>query len=72
MVDQELLTILDANAMQEGRHRQLITFLDFATDPHATEVSVDEFAIRLFEVLRYQPSPKVDHSTRAAQRCRRR
>jgi hypothetical protein len=52
LVDQELLSI-DAGAMQQDRHAELITLLNLAVIPEEGETAVDDFAVELFKVLGY-------------------
>jgi hypothetical protein len=52
-VDQELLSIADADAMQKDRHAELITLLDLAMIPEWGETAVDDFVVVLFRVLSY-------------------
>ena len=49
MIHQELLTILDADDMQQDHNAELIGLLDLA---NKGEASVD-FTVELFKVLRY-------------------
>ena len=50
MVDKELLTILNANNMQQNRDAELVGLLDLA---NKGETSVDDFAVELVKVLGY-------------------
>ena len=52
-VDQELLNLVDAGAMQQDRHAELITLLDIAMIPEKDETAVDDFAVELFRLLGY-------------------
>lgn len=47
LVDQELLNILDADAMQEDCHAELVTLLDLAMTPNEGGTAVDDFAVGL-------------------------
>ena len=49
MIDKELLTILNADSMQQDRNAELVGLLDLA---NKGETSVD-FAVELFKVLGY-------------------
>jgi hypothetical protein len=53
LVDEELLANVDAGAMQQDRHAELITYLDLALIPEKGETAVDDFAVELFKVLGY-------------------
>ncbi len=53
MVDQELLGVLEAGAMQQDRHTELITYLDLAMIPEKGETAVDDFTVELFKSLGY-------------------
>jgi hypothetical protein len=53
VIDQELLNILDANAMRQDRNAELIGLLDLAMIPDKGETAVDDFAVELFKVLGY-------------------
>ena len=50
MVDKELLTILNADNMQQNRDAELVGLLDLA---NKGETSVDDFAVELVKVLGY-------------------
>ena len=52
-VDQELLGIADAGAMQQDRHAELTNPLDLAMIPEAGETAVDDFAVELFKLMGY-------------------
>jgi hypothetical protein len=52
-VDPELLTNVEAGAMQQDRHAELITYLDLAMMPEKGETAVDDFAVELFRTLGY-------------------
>jgi len=49
----ELLGVLEAGAMQQDRHAELITYLDLAMIPEKGETAVDDFAVGLFKSLGY-------------------
>ena len=53
MIDQELLNILDADAMQQDRNAGLIVLLDLAMIPDKGETAANDFAVKLFKVLGY-------------------
>ena len=53
MVDPELLTNVEAGAMQQDRHADLITYLDLAMMPELGETAVVDFAVDLFKTLGY-------------------
>ena len=53
MIDQELLNILDADAMQQDCNAELIGLLDLAMIPNKGETAVNDFAVELFKVLGY-------------------
>ena len=53
LVDPELLTNVEASAMQQDRHAELITYLDLAMMPELGETAVDDFAVELFKTLGY-------------------
>jgi hypothetical protein len=52
-IDQELLGIADANAMEEDRHAELVNLLGLAMIPQEGETAVDDFAVELFKALGY-------------------
>ena len=52
-IDQELLNILNADAMQRDRNAELIGLLDLAMIPDKGETAVDDFTVELFKVLGY-------------------
>ncbi|KAF8694106.1 hypothetical protein AX14_002177 [Amanita brunnescens Koide BX004] len=52
-VDQELLSNANADAMQQDRHADLITYLDFAMIPKQGETVVDYFVVKLFKAIGY-------------------
>jgi len=52
LVDQELLSIADADAMQQDCHNELINLLDLVMIP-APSTPVIQFAAKLFEVMGY-------------------
>ncbi|KIK01024.1 hypothetical protein K443DRAFT_678803 [Laccaria amethystina LaAM-08-1] len=53
VIDQELLTILDADNMQQDRNAELIGLLDLAMIRDKGETAVDDFVVELFKVLGY-------------------
>jgi hypothetical protein len=53
LVDQELLVNIDAGAMQQDCHAELITYLDLAMIPEKGETAMDDFAVELFKLLGY-------------------
>ncbi|KAF9513464.1 hypothetical protein BS47DRAFT_1372544 [Hydnum rufescens UP504] len=53
LVDQELLSNINAGAMQQDRHAVLITYLDVAMRAQDDETAVDDFVVELFRVLGY-------------------
>ena len=53
VIDQELLNILDADAMGQDRNAELIRLLDLAMIPDEGETAVDDFVVELFKVLGY-------------------
>lgn len=53
VIDQELLNILDADAMQQDRNAGLIVLLDLAMIPDKGETAANDFAVKLFKVLGY-------------------
>ena len=52
-VDQELLSIVDAGAMQQDRYAELITLLDLAMIPEKGGTAVNDFTVELFKLLGY-------------------
>ncbi|KAF8692113.1 hypothetical protein AX14_002606, partial [Amanita brunnescens Koide BX004] len=50
-VDQELLSNANADAMQQDRHAESITYLDLAVIPEKDETAVDDFAVELFKAI---------------------
>ncbi len=56
-VDPELLTNVDAGAMQQNRFVQLITYLDLVMTPNMDAAldgtAVDDFVVELFKILGY-------------------
>ncbi|KAF9487956.1 hypothetical protein BDN71DRAFT_1403984 [Pleurotus eryngii] len=52
-VDQELLNNDDATTLQNDEHAQLLTYLDLAMIPDIGETAVDDFAVKLFNILGY-------------------
>ncbi|KAF9519453.1 hypothetical protein BS47DRAFT_1288244 [Hydnum rufescens UP504] len=53
LVDQELLSNINAGAMQQDCHAVLITYLDVTMITQKGETAVDNFVVELFRVLGY-------------------
>ncbi|KAF9440731.1 hypothetical protein P691DRAFT_780015 [Macrolepiota fuliginosa MF-IS2] len=53
VVDPEILNNLDAAAMQQDNHAELVNLLDLAMIPSKGETAVDDFVVELFKYLGY-------------------
>ncbi|KAF9793419.1 hypothetical protein BJ322DRAFT_1034560 [Thelephora terrestris] len=58
-VDQELLDNLEAAAMQEDRHAELINLHNLTKIPDDDETAVTDFTVKLFDVLGYTRRDRV-------------
>ena len=60
-VDPELLTIPDAQGMQQGHHVEFMSYLKLVMDPNSEdgETAVDDFTVVLFKILGYFRRPRL-------------